>query len=164
LCQRPAPELTELRGEHTGYDAVRLGPVDTEALPVESRSFELRATVRLEDAEAVELSVLESPDSEERTPIRYTYESEIAVDRSASSTDPQATGDTQSMRVQPYDAPLSLRVFVDGSVVEVFANERHCLTSRVYPTRDDATGISLSADGGRATIASLDVWDLDSVW
>ncbi|KAA9402122.1 sucrose-6-phosphate hydrolase [Haloarcula sp. CBA1130] len=164
LCQRPAPELTELRGENTSYDVVRLDAGDTEQLPVESRSFELRATVRLEDAEAVELSVLESPDGGERTPIRYSYESEIAVDRSASSTDPQATGDTQSMRVRPYDAPLSLRVFVDGSVVEVFANERHCLTSRVYPTRDDATGISLSADGGRATIASLDVWELDSVW
>jgi len=164
LCQRPAPELTELRGDETSRDAVRLGPGDTERLPVDSRTFELRATVRLEDAEAVELRVLESPDGTERTPIRYTSESEVAVDRTSSSENPQATVDTQSMRVTPYDAPLSLRVFVDGSVVEVFANERHCLTSRVYPTREDATGVSLAAEGGRATVASLNVWELQRAW
>ena len=164
LCQRPAPELAELRGENTHYDAIRLGANQRVDLDAECRSFELRATVRLEDAEAVELSVLETPDREEYTPIRYSHESEITVDRSHASHDPRATTDAQSMRVTPYDSPLSLRVFVDGSVVEVFANERHCLTSRVYPTREDAVGISLSAEDGRATVASLDVWELGSMW
>jgi beta-fructofuranosidase len=68
------------------------------------------------------------------------------------------------MRVSPYDEPLDLRVFVDGSVIEVFANERHCLTSRVYPTDEDATGITLGAVGGRVEIPTLDAWELDSVW
>ncbi|MBO4249560.1 glycoside hydrolase family 32 protein, partial [Halomicrobium sp. IBSBa] len=34
LCQRPAPELTELRGDNTSYDVVRLDAGDTEQLPV----------------------------------------------------------------------------------------------------------------------------------
>ncbi|MBX0324497.1 GH32 C-terminal domain-containing protein [Halomicroarcula sp. F13] len=164
LCQRPAPELTDLRGANTHHDELRLSSGDRRRLDVESRTFELRATVRLEDAEAVELSVLETPDRAERTPVRYTRNSEIFVDRSTSSHDQQATTATQQMRVTPYDSPLSLRVFVDGSVVEVFANERHCLTSRVYPTNEDATGVSLAAEGGRATVASLDVWEMESAW
>ena len=164
LCQRPAAELTALRGANTRIDELRLGGADRVALDVESRRFELRATVRLEDADAVTLSVLESPDREEHTSVRYTRESDVVVDRTRASQDPRATSDTQAMGVTPYDSPLSLRLFVDGSVVEVFANERHCLTSRVYPTRADATGLSLAADGGDATVASLDVWELSSAW
>jgi beta-fructofuranosidase len=163
LCQRPAPELRELRGENVGHDVLRLDG-ERRAIDVDSRQFELRATVRLDDADALELSVLETPDREEYTPIRYTRNSKVTVDRSTASLDERATSATQRMRVTPYDSPLSLRVFVDGSVVEVFANERHCLTSRVYPTREDATGVSLRAEGGRATIASLDVWELAGAW
>jgi beta-fructofuranosidase len=66
------------------------------------------------------------------------------------------------MTVTPYDEPLSLRVFLDGSVVEVFANRRHCLTSRVYPIWEDSTGLSVRAEGGRATVRSLSVWQLRS--
>jgi len=164
LCQRPAPELTDLRGANTSHDELRLDEGDRTDIDVKSRSFEFRATIRLEDADAVELSVLETPDRDEYTPIRYTRDSQIQIDRSRASLDPQATSDTQEMRVTPYDSPLNLRVFVDGSIVEVFANERHCLTSRVYPTRDDATGISITADGGRATVASLDIWELASAY
>ena len=34
--------------------------------------------------------------------------------------------------------PLRLRVFIDKSVVEVFANGRQCLALRVYPGREDS--------------------------
>ncbi len=40
---------------------------------------------------------------------------------------------------------LQLRVFVDHSVLEVFANGRACLTTRIYPTRPDSLGIGLEA-------------------
>ncbi len=113
LCQRPAPELTELRGDNTSTTWCASMP----AIPSSCRSRAGRSSSALPSAgrrRSRRAVRPESPDGEERTPIRYSYESEIAVDRSASSTDPQATGDTQTMRVRPYDAPLSLRVFVDG--------------------------------------------------
>ena len=31
---------------------------------------------------------------------------------------------------------LELRVFIDRSIVEVFANDRLCIAARVYPGRD----------------------------
>jgi beta-fructofuranosidase len=55
--------------------------------------------------------------------------------------------------------PLSLHVFVDGSVVEVFANERRCLTGRVYPG-PESTGVSVRGVGGEALIERVDVWEL----
>nr|WP_276250342.1 glycoside hydrolase family 32 protein [Halomicroarcula sp. SHR3] len=164
LRQRPAPALTELRGNGDHRDEIRLRAGGCHELDVRSRQFELQATVQLTDADAVELRVLETPDGEERTPIRYTATSEVVVDRTQASTAPEATTDSQRMTVTPYDAPLSLHVFVDGSIVEVFANERRCLTSRVYPERTDATGISLATVGGSATVTDLDCWELDSAW
>jgi beta-fructofuranosidase len=164
LRQRPARELTELRGAHEHHENLALEGSETTWLDTESRSFELAGRFSLIDADAVELTVLASPEGTERTPIRYTRDDLLEVHRDRSSTDPRATRDSQHMRVTPYDQPLDLRAFVDGSVVELFANERHCLTSRVYPTDDDAVGINVSAVGGRVDVSDLDVWELDSVW
>jgi len=87
--------------------------------------------------------------------------SEAAAITTGSAT---ATGDIAADAVTAVDAALDLHVFVDGSVVEVFANERHCLTSRVYPAREDAQGISLSAADGRAKVMDLDCWELSDAW
>jgi beta-fructofuranosidase len=164
LRQRPAAELTDLRESHTHVETIGLSDGERHPIDLRSRQFELSCTVELVDADAVELGVLETPDGAERTPIRYSSDNEVVVDRAAASADPQATTDSQRMPVTPYDAPLDLHVFVDGSVVEVFANERHCLTSRVYPTREDALGVSLSAAGGSARVTDLDCWELGDAW
>ena len=68
------------------------------------------------------------------------------------------------------DAPLELgasedlvlRIYVDRSVIEAFANGRACHTARFYPSRDDCLGVGLFARGGRVTIKSVDVWAMKS--
>jgi len=164
LTQRPAPQMTALR-ETTQVDAASVSLDDERWTPQASgRSLELDVTVMLRDADAATVSVFESPDRCERTEIRYTATNEVIVNRSTASDEPLAQNDEQRMTVTPYDEPLSLRVFLDGSTVEVFANERHCLTSRVYPTREDSTGISFVAEGGRADIEDVSVWELGEAY
>ena len=161
LRQRPADEVTELRTDRLAADeAVALAPDERRRLGVSGAAIEIEAEIALDDAEAVELSVFETPDRVEHTPIRYARDGTLAVDRAPSSRDPNAFGDAQSMAVPPHDEPLSLRAFLDRSVIEIYANGRHCLTSRVYPTRDDAVGVSARAEGGRAAVASLSAWQL----
>jgi beta-fructofuranosidase len=161
LRQRPAAEVTELRTRRIAENAaVDLADGDRDRLAVDGAAIELELAIALDDADAVELSVFETPDRAERTPIRYERDGTLSVDRAFSSGDPRTFVDTQSMAVPPYDEPLSLRVFLDRSVIEIYANDRHCLTSRVYPTRDDAVGLSAVAEGGRASITSLSAWDL----
>jgi beta-fructofuranosidase len=55
-------------------------------------------------------------------------------------------------------------VFVDHSVIEVFANGHTCLASRVYPTRPDSLGVELFATGASARLAALDVWQMAAIW
>jgi beta-fructofuranosidase len=55
---------------------------------------------------------------------------------------------------------LRLHVFIDQSVIEVFANERACITSRVYPARADSDGLRPFGDG----FIGADVWQMASIW
>ncbi len=55
---------------------------------------------------------------------------------------------------------LSLRVFLDKSIMEVYANGRQCITQRIFPTRDDAVGVKLIADGAASTVHRIEAWDL----
>ena len=59
---------------------------------------------------------------------------------------------------------LRLRVFIDHSVVEVFANNRQCLTVRTYPSREDSQQVSFRARGGSATLKQLTAWKMKSIW
>lgn len=94
------------------------------------------------------------------------YESLISIDTSYSSTLPDALSrapETAPLFLED-DEPLRLRVFIDRSVVEVYANGRQCVAARVYPAREDSLGVSLRAQGRAARLNSLDAWQLRSVW
>jgi len=55
---------------------------------------------------------------------------------------------------------LKLRVFVDKSVVEIYANDRQAIGRRVYPTQPDSLGVVLFSDGGEATFKKLAAWEM----
>ena len=59
---------------------------------------------------------------------------------------------------------LVLHAFLDKSVLEVFIDGgRECVTQVIYPGGDDL-GVEVFAEGGTATVRSLDVWQLGSIW
>jgi beta-fructofuranosidase len=51
-------------------------------------------------------------------------------------------------------------VFVDKSVVEVFANGRQAVMRRIYPSRADSVGVKLFSNGGPANVAALEAWEM----
>ena len=58
---------------------------------------------------------------------------------------------------------LDLRIFMDHSILEVFANGRQCITQRIYPTRDDSVGVAFFARKGSAKMKSLEAWDMSAL-
>ena len=57
----------------------------------------------------------------------------------------------------PSGATLDLRAFIDGSVIEVFANRRVAMVARLYGL---SGGLSLFSEGGATRAASLDLWEM----
>ena len=112
------------------------------------------------------LSVLRSPGGDEETRIVYDAGSGVlSIDRSVSSFDQEPAREWRGAAVQVgSDGRLGLRVFVDGSMVELFASDGTSLTSRVYPTQPDSLGVGVAARGGQAWVRRLDVWEMATIW
>jgi beta-fructofuranosidase len=167
LRQTPATELRSLRGDHVAYQNTLLSAghiLRVEGIP--GTSFELLLEVEPGSVEQIVLAVGCSPDGAERTEVRYdTARGYLTLDGTRSSRDAEAL---RAERGGPFalvpGEPLRLHIFVDGSVVEVFANERACLSGRIYPTRADSCGIELTVRGGAAVLIRLDAWKLDGIW
>ena len=173
----PVEELERLRTSHRGRESVALA-ADAE-LPLEEIAgdgLEIALEVEPGDAKQVGLRLRRSPGGEEETIIAYEPgEKALVLDVTRSSLskdvrygwpDPHSTAGKDDIRVQkaPLELrkgePLKLRIFIDRSIVEVFANRRQCVTQRIYPTRADALGVVLFAKGGAAKVTRLDAWDM----
>lgn len=159
-------------------ECLRQAWVATEPVPLEGDSqrtladvrgncLELAVTLDPGAASACGLKVCRSPESEEETVIRYHRgSSTLTVDVSRASLSPHVRNlhEETAPLVLPGGDPLRLRVFVDRTIVEVFANGRLCLTRRMYPTRADSLGVSVFAEGGSAQLVSLEAWRMAGIW
>jgi beta-fructofuranosidase len=167
LCQAPAPEVETLRGgEHMHmYETPLSDLMEVELGAIPGDSLELHAVIDPGNVHTVGLSLRRSPDGQEETRLVFTRETgRLGIDRNKSSLEPaQNTGFQDGPLILAPGEPLDLRIFVDRSLLEVFANERTCLTSRIYPTRADSQGISLFAEDGEAMVLSVDAWEMQGV-
>jgi sucrose-6-phosphate hydrolase SacC (GH32 family) len=145
---------------------------------IQGTTLELGLTIEPGDAEGFGLKVRASPDGEEETLIQFSpSKGELTVDFARSSLDESIRHYDRTMFFRPGEenqvvtkqvAPLELkpgeklelRVFLDRSVIEIFANHRQCITQCIYPTRDDSIGIELFSTGGSMTVELLQAWDL----
>jgi beta-fructofuranosidase len=124
-------------------------------------SIELCVEMTAKDAKQFGLTVCRSPKGEEETLVYYdAIEKKLKVDtRKSSLTEGPKTVEAGPFELAPGE-PLKLRVFVDKSVVEVFANGRQAVMRRIYPSRDDSVGVALFSTGGPASVATLEAWDM----
>ncbi len=167
LGVEPVPELELLRGDATEIEPVELPAAAVVWLPgMVGDCIELMIELELGDAATVEVMVRASPGREEETVIRYDRAGrQIMIDSARSSLDTPSDREARAASL-PLGAgeTLRLHVFVDRSVIEVFANGVVAIADRIYPTRDDSTGVGLLAWGGNARVRSATGWTLASIW
>ena len=112
-----------------------------------------------------------SPDDQEETVICYDVaQSRLQIDTTSTGSStflvrtPRAgtvrsTVESAPMRLDEEET-LKLRVFIDRSIVEVFANDGRLALSRcIYPSIG-STRIKLYASGGGALASTVTVWDI----
>jgi beta-fructofuranosidase len=176
----PVAGLAGLRQDHRRVENIPL-PAGKDVLldGAEGNAIELALSVDTGEARSVTVETLRSPDRQEYTSITWYRDAGWAINRAGKRIrqshiviDPTysslaADVYARSPEVAPLDFEegenLELRVFVDRSVVEVFANGRQCVALRVYPEREDSLSVSLRAQGHDAALRSADVWRMRSV-
>jgi beta-fructofuranosidase len=163
----PAPELATLRGKHWVWTNIDLAPSMSGVIDdVRGDTLEIIAEVELGDATEFGLKVRCSPDAAEETRIIYDRVGQrLIIDPQRSSLSGLLHQDVQGGPLELADGErLTLQLFLDRSVVEVFANGRACIASRIYPSRADSLGIDLFARNGTVKLAALDIWEMGSIW
>jgi beta-fructofuranosidase len=162
----PAPELTALRGAHRRWESIPIGSAEYVLPEIQGNCLEITAELAPGDAAVCGVDVLRSPDGAEYTRIVYDRaRRRLEIDRRHSSSNAEDQHNVQGGDLELSDGePLRLQIFVDRSVVEVFANGWVCATSRVYPTRPASLGVALFAEDGGIEARSVDVWEIDSIW
>ncbi|NLG29425.1 MAG: hypothetical protein GX557_16065 [Chloroflexi bacterium] len=186
LRMAPPEELASLRyAPREGCDVAV--PADGEVVLEGVTGCDLELELEMSAADATQFGVAVccspngepegKPESGERTLIYYdALTKHLAVDTTQSSVErdprtPQEVSDQVGALPQAIEAgPLALapgellrlRVFIDRSVVEVFANDRQAVMRRIYPTRADSVGVRLFARGGVAQVKTWRAWAMDA--
>ncbi len=167
LGYAPAPEIEALRGAHLHVADLPVTPDSRDFLDeLRGNCLEIIAEFGGGDAATFGLIVGRSPDGAEETRIVYDRaRAQLQVDRTRSSA--AATPDRPVVGgACPLDAgeALRLHIFLDGSIIEIFANGRACLTARIYPSQPESIGVDLFARGGTVHMRRLDCWQMASIW
>jgi beta-fructofuranosidase len=146
LGMEPVPELQALRGAHRRFTDLSLAGDDEFVLEgVQGDALEILIRFAPTGAKLYGVRARRAQDGTEFAEIAYNREANRLVDAPLILREGEG---------------LALRLFVDRSVIEAFANGRACQTLRFYPERSDCLGISLFARGGRAEVLSVDVWEM----
>ena len=166
LMVKPADEMRQLRTATLFEGDVSLSE-DASNLLNDARGdrLEISCQVIAADCETVGIQFRRSPDGEQLSELIYDYKrSSLRLIREKSTDAAEVTVDPcECQLVLDDDEPLNLTLFLDNSVIEVYANERISMTSRIYPSRDDAQGLQLVCTRGSAK-AQVAVWQMGSIW
>lgn len=151
LRQAPAPQLTKLRGRAISQRGIHLqSGAQIFKLP-ETNTLEIEVDVNLQSAKNIRLQIKGAAPDAKPVSVDFDGAQLSVMDEKAPL---QISGDQKKLR---------LRIFIDRSVLEVFANETVCVT-KVIPTLDTAPVLSLQADGGEAGPAEIRAWPMKSIW
>jgi len=160
LVQEPVAELQSLRGPRFSLDG---RPVER-TVPLELRGDALDIEAEFSAGSATAFGLAVRKGVNEWTRVGYDVGStSVFVDRrrsGATSFSPDFSGrHTGPLPLQ--DGRLRIRILVDRSSVEVFAGGgRTVITDRIFP--DPASqGVELWAEGGAASLVSLEAWPLE---
>ncbi len=173
LGQAPAPELLALRGAPlVEAGGLRLGPdvdgplaTNAAHLSPGTHALELELVIDAAGAGAsLRVDVLGSRDFGELTRLEFDLAAnEVVLDKSRSTLSTEGEGPdvlSGAYDAAAFGAMRTIRVFVDGSVVEVFINDAAAFSFRSYPQRADSTDIRISAPSGEVTLSDLTLWPL----
>jgi len=162
LRMRVPEELAALR-----YNPKRLADLAVESdaeLPlaeIRGNTIELEIEMTADGARQFGVKVCCSPNGEEQTAVFYdAAEKQLKIDTTRSSLSEGPKGvEGGPFELKPGE-PLKLRVFVDKSVVEAFANDRQAAVRRIYPSRPDGLGVRVFSRGGPAKVRRLTAWEM----
>lgn len=157
LCMPPAEELATLRQTAHHYTADSFTPFVSE----NGLTVEIQAAFTINEHGYYGLDVAYSED--ERVTIAYDNLTEtLRITRTYGDNVVGCETNVQGLPHRLDDNELlQLHVLIDGSLIEVIANERTSVTTRFYPSTAEHTRTNVI---NAASLASMTIWEMPSIW
>ena len=149
LTQSPHPALRSLRAANSSVLDTTV--VDHQSVPLFSgQQYEVLAEIIPNKAKQFGFILHKNADQSEYTKIYYDADAkEMVVDQLHSST---KKGIPLRIKKDAFlldtSKPVRFHVFVDGSVVEIFINDQHALTTRIFPSKRNSDQAEVFSEGG----------------
>ena len=169
LRQQPAPEISRLRVHHWTTPALVLREGARTLDGLSGDRIEILAEFAPTDEAAYGLVVRRSDDGERGVVIRVDgcHLHLTGADPEgifSGAREPSAGGDYRvPFALREDEQVLRLHLFLDGCVMELFLNERACVTRAIYSPGEDL-GVAAFAEGGSVELIRLDAWELKGTW
>ncbi|MFT3703947.1 MAG: glycoside hydrolase family 32 protein [Agriterribacter sp.] len=176
---QPPEEIKALRSNEVVENNILLAPGTERILKAKGKSIELKLDIIGGATTPYGVKVFCSPDGKEETVISYDpVKKELMINFINSSVKapvkmpsnamfgPPVDGfpETVSEQRAPFElakgAPLQLDIFLDRSIIEVFANGRQCITQVVYPELENSIGIKVFSGSEKVLVKKVQSWTM----
>jgi fructan beta-fructosidase len=141
MFAKPIKEIEDLRAKSNQATSQELVADKPVTLPVDSDLLDIRLTVEVGIATAIELNL------PGRT-IRYDAKAQKL----------------NEAPLKPVDGRISIQVLADRSLTEIIGNDGRVFVSGRSPAEVNAAEVTVTAIGGNAKLVSLDAHELKSIW
>ena len=141
MFANPVEEIETLRSNSYRAEPQGLAAGDAVALAVESDLLDVRLSVEVGTASAIELRL------SGRT-IKYDV----------------AAGKLNDVPLSPVDGQISIQVLADRSLTEIIGNDGRVFISSGGPAKQEPSDVIVKAIGGNARLLSLEAHELKSIW
>ncbi len=157
----PIKEIEQLRMHEKTKNNIRISAgKDVKMDEFSHELMELEITFRPNNAERFGIKLCQSDNGQEETIIYYdNSDKKLKFDTQKSSLGYGKKVIEAAPLIVKSNESVVMRIFVDRSIVEVFANGRQAIARSVYPTLG-GTGISLFSEGGDVEIESFKTWEI----
>lgn len=149
--QVPVPELQKLRRNHIRVSQLMLNNGIHRLDHIAGDTLEIQATFDLGEAQTAGLKVRCAAGGQAGVTLRYDRQTLAVMDTQV------------PLELASNPKRLTLQIFLDKSVMEVFVNDgQACVTRVIYPLAEDL-GVALFAEGEGAKVETLDIWEMKSI-
>ena len=169
LRQQPAEELQSLRRPGRAWQDLTLDRATRVLDGVRGDTLEINAVFERGDAGSFGLIVRRSADGQRGVVIRCDGRELHVTGADPTGIFPGGQGgsagadDRVRLDLPAETRATSLRVFIDKCVLEVFVDDRACLTRAIYSPAGDL-GVAAFSDGGEVRVDSIEVWEMAGIW
>jgi sucrose-6-phosphate hydrolase SacC (GH32 family) len=145
LCRQPAREIETIRGRHRHWSDAPVEPGKNLLEKISGELFEIQAEIDVGDAGELGFTLRGVP---------------VVYDAKAK----KLTCQGKSAPLETIKGRIKLHILVDRTSIEIFANDGKIVMSYSLPIAPENRSLEIFARKGNASLASLDLWHLKSIW